>query len=64
MSLIHLVARMGWAHAKGLKETPYTSNQTALIFPICRISLGHAKKIIKYNIIYELDPQGGCVCLS
>ena len=43
MSLAHLVARMGWAHAKGPKETdPYPQNQTSSIFPISHMGLGHA----------------------
>ena len=43
VSLTHLVARMGWAHAKGPKETdPYPQNQTSSIFPISHMGLGHA----------------------
>ena len=43
VSLTHLVARMGWAQAKGPKETdPYLSNHTFSISPICRMGLGHA----------------------
>ena len=43
VSLAHLVARMGWAHAKGLKGTDsYTQNHTSLISPICDMGLGHA----------------------
>jgi len=38
MSLAHLVARMGWAHAKGPKGTDsYPSNYTSSISPICCI---------------------------
>ena len=43
VSLAHLVARMGWAHAKGPKGTnPYPPNHTSSISPICRMGLGHA----------------------
>ena len=43
MSLAHLVARMGWAHVKDLKETnSYLSNHTSSVSPISRMSLGHA----------------------
>ena len=43
VSLAHLIARMGWAYAKGLKGTdPYPPNYTSLISPICCMGLGHA----------------------
>ena len=43
MSLAHLVARMGWSHAKGLKGTdPYPPNHTFSISPISCMGLDHA----------------------
>ena len=43
VSLAHLVARMGWAHAKGPKGIDlYPPNHTSLISPISHMSLGHA----------------------
>ena len=42
VSLSHLVARMGWAHAKGPKGTvPYLLNHTSSISPISHMGLGH-----------------------
>ena len=43
VSLAHLVACMGWAHAKGPKGTdPYSPNHTSSISSISRMGLGHA----------------------
>ena len=43
VSLAHLVARMGWAHAKGLKGTdPYPQNNTFSISLMSHMGLGHA----------------------
>ena len=43
VSLAHLVARMGWAHAKGPKGIdPYPPNYTSSISPISHMGLGHA----------------------
>ena len=43
VSLAHLVACLGWAHAKGLKGTdPHPPNHTSSISPINHMGLGHA----------------------
>ena len=43
VSLAHLVARLVWAYAKGLKEIdPYPPNHTSLISLISHMGLGHA----------------------
>ena len=45
VSLVHLVVRLCWAHAKGAKETdPYLPNHTSSISPISCMGLDHAKK--------------------
>ena len=48
MSLAHLVARMGWANAKGPKGTdPYPPNHTSSISPNKLFGLGPCLKRIK-----------------
>ena len=43
VSLAHLVARKGWAYAKGLKGTdPYPQTTLPPFPPISRMGLGHA----------------------